>query len=420
LLLNCTFLCVKHCASINMPTAKAVILSRSNSRDEYLIRLRLHVGNNQSYISLKYRTTSKQWLADKGKVRKSHPLVKEINECIENAITKADSIVRRMDRDEELVTHETWKDEYLLDREVKDFWTWAEQWLEKRKAKQKLFYWKRCSSTVKKFKLFTNTPELLPWRNLTVKLIMDWDHWMSTIKKNSPNTRHGCHRVLNSIIREAIQVGEVNRDSNPYESFKMPKKTPVKMLSLTVEELRKIRDLDLKEYPYLDLARDVFVFAVLGRGMRFGDVARLKWENIIAGRVEYTMGKTSKNMGFPFHPEIELITSKYDWRKTSSEYIFPLGTKDPQDKLSQFRYVSSANARTNKRLKDIATLAEISGNLTFHVARHTFAMIMRTSGSTTWDMKDLLGHSDVATTGKYVRQLEFKTLDETVDVAFGR
>ncbi|MDA1029487.1 MAG: tyrosine-type recombinase/integrase [Bacteroidetes bacterium] len=403
-----------------MPTAKAVILHRSNSGGEYLIQLRLHVGNHQSYISLKYRTTEKHWLADKGKVRKSHPLFKEINECIEHAITKADSIVRRMDRDEELVTHETWKNEYLLDREVKDFWTWADKWLEKKEAAQQIFYGRRCASTIRNFKLFTNSPELLPWRNLTVGLIVDWDHWMRTVRQNSPNTRHGCHRVLNSIIREAVQVGEVNRDDNPYDKFKMPKKTPVKKLSLTLEDIKKISNLNLTESPYLDLARDVFVFAVLGRGMRFGDVARLQWDDIVNKRVEYTMGKTSQNMSFPIRSDIQAIISKYVSRKTSSEYIFPLGTKDPHDKISQFRYVSSANARTNKRLKEIALLAEISGNLTFHVARHTFTMIVRRNGSSTWDLKDLLGHSDVATTGKYVRELEFNVLDEQVDSAFGR
>ena len=64
------------------------------------------------------------------------------------------------------------------------------------------------------------------------------------------------------------------------------------------------------------------------------------------------------------------------------------------------------NSQTNKYLKAIAEIAGINKNLTFHSARHTFAVTSLQLGIPIEVISDILGHSEIKTTQRYARVVD--------------
>ena len=62
-----------------------------------------------------------------------------------------------------------------------------------------------------------------------------------------------------------------------------------------------------------------------------------------------------------------------------------------------------SNQKTNAYLKEIADLCGIEKNLTFHVARHTFATMSLSKGVPMESVSKMLGHTNIRTTQIYAR-----------------
>lgn len=68
-----------------------------------------------------------------------------------------------------------------------------------------------------------------------------------------------------------------------------------------------------------------------------------------------------------------------------------------------------SNQRINAYLKELATLAEIDKNLTFHAARHTFATTVTLSNGTPIEtVSSMLGHKNFKTTQIYAKVVQEK------------
>jgi len=63
-------------------------------------------------------------------------------------------------------------------------------------------------------------------------------------------------------------------------------------------------------------------------------------------------------------------------------------------------------AQTNKHLKAIMKIAGIDKHITFHAARHTFAIISLLLGIKIEVVSDILGHSELTTTQRYARVID--------------
>ncbi|MEO0331194.1 MAG: site-specific integrase, partial [Bacteroidota bacterium] len=67
------------------------------------------------------------------------------------------------------------------------------------------------------------------------------------------------------------------------------------------------------------------------------------------------------------------------------------------------------NQKTNAYLKEIALLCEVPKNLTFHLARHTFATtITLANGVPIESVSKMLGHTSLRTTQVYAKVVEQK------------
>ena len=72
-----------------------------------------------------------------------------------------------------------------------------------------------------------------------------------------------------------------------------------------------------------------------------------------------------------------------------------------------------SNQKMNAYLKEIADLCGINKNLTFHLARHTFATtVTLTNGVPIESVSKMLGHKSLKTTQHYAKILDRKVSDD--------
>lgn len=114
--------------------------------------------------------------------------------------------------------------------------------------------------------------------------------------------------------------------------------------------------------------------------------------------IYYKREKTTKFIRIPLLPqaiEIIEIIEKYKRKRKSiiQESLFP----------------RISNQKLNSYLKEIADLCGIKKNLTFHIARHTFATTVTLSnGMPIETVSKLLGYSRISTTQIYAKVIERK------------
>lgn len=92
----------------------------------------------------------------------------------------------------------------------------------------------------------------------------------------------------------------------------------------------------------------------------------------------------------------------------------------PELRHKMYQNVSAKNALINKYLKKIAEKAEIDKPLSMHISRHSFAHIAQESGVESSAIKNILGHSNLATTERYMGSFDTTKTDETLRNVFAK
>jgi len=200
---------------------------------------------------------------------------------------------------------------------------------------------------------------------------------------------------LQKIVRLGAKLGWL--DKNPFEFFKL-KLQKVERGFLSDEELA---DLEGKEFSLqrIQYAKDLFVFSCY-TGIAYIDVMQLRPDNIILGIdgnqwIKTTREKTDTAVHVPILPKAAMIMEKYrtNPRSIAKGTVFP----------------NLSNQKLNSYLKEIADLCGIKSNLTFHLARHTFATtITLSNGVPIETVSKMLGHTSIKTTQIYAKVIEQK------------
>lgn len=150
----------------------------------------------------------------------------------------------------------------------------------------------------------------------------------------------------------------------------------------------------------LDRVRDLFVFSSY-TGISYVDIQNLTKENVWIGDDEgnkwitTVRQKTNIKIKIPLLFRAEQILNKYEIH--------------PVTQVSGTLLPSITNEKANLYLKEIATEVGIEKNLTFHMARHTFATTVALSnGMPIETVSKILGHSKITTTQIYARVMDHK------------
>jgi integrase len=222
-------------------------------------------------------------------------------------------------------------------------------------------------------------------------------------------------RAIRTIIYKAIEEDKFI-GKNPF-SIKRLKEFKVVKGKLSIADIKKLESLNLDKGSRLWHTLNYFLFSFYAAGIRFADVAQLKWENIIDDRLSFTIDKTEEGHSLKLIPKALAILDNYkSLNNKPNSYIFPMLDELPikYDSLMLHNLVSSQNALINRNLKDVQDLAEINTKMTFHLSRHSFADILRTKKASIYDISKLLGHSDIKITQRYLKGFDNITSDEAL------
>ncbi|WP_347339014.1 site-specific integrase [Dysgonomonas sp. BGC7] len=176
---------------------------------------------------------------------------------------------------------------------------------------------------------------------------------------------------------------------------------PVERDFLTEEEVLKIKNKKII-VERLGIVRDAFVLACF-TGLSDIDIKQLRKQNIITGVdgeqwIYANREKTNIISKIPLLPEADKIIKKYSsyFHLRETGYIIPV----------------PSNQKVNAYLKEIADLAEITKNLTFRFARHSFATLALNYGMSIESVSKMLGHNQIRTTQIYAKVTEEKIAKE--------
>lgn len=228
-------------------------------------------------------------------------------------------------------------------------------------------------------------------------------------KGNSANGLAVYMRTIRAIFNKAVKAGLVEKELYPFNDYKI-KTTPTEKRALDWEFIKKIIEQDIKLGHGCFNARNYFVASYMMYGMNYTDMAFLKKSDISDGRIKYRRKKTSKLYDIKITANLETILSFYINRNPESEYVFPILKRDTP--LLQYRDIEWARKRYNKKLKDLAAMCGIEGNLTSYVSRHSFATQAMLQQVPLNAISAMLGHSSLKTTQVYLKSLPNNVLDD--------
>ena len=249
----------------------------------------------------------------------------------------------------------------------------------------------------------------------------------------SPNSIAKHLKVLRAILNRAVDEGIIKQDDIPRKLISV-KETPPAITGLRDAELTRLISFPIKEHTDRWNARNLFLFAMYEGGIRIGDAIQLRWRNITDTRLCYTMMKNGKNVDVILVQEAVKILKLYRRpEQKAAQYIFPylddnaeyakyLDYEDrqampPDISKKLFETINAREARIGRMLREIRSLVGIP-HLTFHTARHTFALRAKEANVDNTTLKNILHHSSLNTTETYVKKLDSRSEDAAMKVMY--
>lgn len=253
--------------------------------------------------------------------------------------------------------------------------------------------------------------EFLVWKlntkDISIKeidfaLIKDFEFYLRSIKECSNNTAVKYIRNFRKIVNICLENDWLDKD--PFVKYKgaMEQVDTNFLFESQVEAIYR------KKYSSTRLTtiRDIFIFSCF-TGLAYVEANDLRPDDIRIGIdgqkwIFKNRQKTGTLSKIPLLPVAEEIILKYvNHPKSVNEgKILPM----------------ISNQKVNEYLKEIGDLSRIPFDLTFHVARHTFATMMLTNGVPIETVSKMLGHKNIHTTQHYARILDQKISDDMASV----
>jgi len=169
---------------------------------------------------------------------------------------------------------------------------------------------------------------------------------------------------------------------NPAKEVETPRVKTPKREHLTVEELKAVSKAECR-YPVL---KNAFMFACL-TGLRWSDVQKLTWSEIEQNedgwRVVFHQKKTD---GLQY---VEIPDN-------AKQYV-----GEPKEADARVFKGLKYSSYMNVALERWMLKAGVTKNITFHCARHTYAILQLQHGADIYTVSKLLGHKNLKTTQIY-------------------
>ena len=236
-------------------------------------------------------------------------------------------------------------------------------------------------------------------RKIDHEFVTSYEFYLKSVHKCNQNTTAKYIKNFGKIVRICLANGWIERD--PFINYKC-KIVEVERAFLSQDEIETMFNKVLAT-DRLNQVKDIFLFSCF-TGLAYVDVKKLSRKNIGFGVdgerwIFINRTKTDTRSNIPLLPIASAILEKY---KDHPQVI-------NEDKLLPIL----SNQKMNSYLKEIADVCEINKELTFHIARHTFATTVTLSnGVPIESVSKMLGHRNLKTTQHYAKILDLKVSDD--------
>ena len=432
-----------------MATFRFELNGRPTKNKTYVVYLRVTVGGKRKLIKtmveiarpsdFNAKCKGENWV--RGGVRDA----KVLNAQLADILAKAKETYKELDREGEVTTVALAKE---MNTEVvsPSFMAFARE-------RAQMIYdnggwrnWRKYCGLINKLDAFRKKRRMadITVADMTVELLTRFDNFLHKWENERepgkllhPNTIEVQFNILRTLVHRAIEVGIMEASRDPFLVFKYKGVKTVKE-KLDDSEMERIINLELEEGSLIWHCKNYFLFSYYCAGIRAADLIQLRWGNVTgSGRLHYQMGKNHKERDLILVEQAMEILSHYHREDAkATDYIFPLLANDaeyagyvtqadkdrmkPELRHKMYQDISSKNALINKYLKKIAEKAEIAKPLSMHISRHSFAHIAQEAGAESSAIKNILGHSNLATTERYMGSFDTSKTDETLRNVFAK
>ena len=365
-----------------------------NKEGKTSVMLRVYLNNERlSLGSTGISVKSSQWDKEKERIKGRTTEALNTNLQLDNIASGLQSIFRRIEMSD-VVSLERIKSEFLGKKEEIDT---LMQLFEKHNGdvakqvgvsvgKATLQKYNVCKRHFSEFLEKQYKRSDLKLTELTYVVIREFDLYLRTEVGQNPNTATKTMKTFKTITLLGQKMGVLLHDPFMNHRFHIE---PVNRGFLTDEEILCIAHKQIN-IPRLELIRDIFIFSCF-TGLAYIDVSNLTPDHIVTlGDKQWIMTqrqKTSVETNVLLLDIPKAIIAKYGGKTYRNGKLFPMLT----------------NQKTNSYLKEIADICGIKKNLTFHLARHTFATMSLSKGVPMESVSKMLGHTNIRTTQIYAR-----------------
>jgi len=262
--------------------------------------------------------------------------------------------------------------------------------------------WKRFETTRK------HTQDFIQWKyktpdhevsRLNYEFLENFEFYLKSVRDCDHNATMKYLANFKKVVLRCIKNGWLPKD--PFAGFKLSLQE-VKINVLTDHELDLITKKNFAT-ERVGKVRDIFLFSCY-TGLAYADVKKLKRSEIgkgINGKdwIFASRQKTDTDFRIPLLPEAAAILKKYE--------------DDPQCVNMDRAFPVMSNQKMNAYLKEIADVCGIKKNLTYHLARHTFATTVTLSNGIPMEtVSKMLGHKNLKTTQHYAKIVDTKISED--------
>ena len=256
----------------------------------------------------------------------------------------------------------------------------------------KVHDWLRKNKTKQRNKYLELVPAHYVWSNLNKEfvqeLVMQWEDE----GKRSSTVNCYVDEIL-AMIRKAAKEGLCSPPKwVRTDVVSSPRGSAVRRVTLGDEEVAKIWD--TKELSNYDI-RAAFLFSIY-TGLRWSDLKKLKWIELESSTVDKLQIKTLDQVVVKLG---KMALKALSGLTRTSEYVFNLPTHGHAWEL----------------VGKLGRAAGIEKQISWHIARHTYATRMINNGVEIFDVSKLLGHRSIKTTMVYA-QISGKKLNQAIDL----
>ena len=377
--------------------------SKADSNGKVNIYLRITVNGRRAELSIQRKVSLDKWNSSAGKIKGFSNEAQEINQYIDLISNKINKIHQRFIQDEKPFTSVNIRDKYLgkdenrkmLLKIFQDHNNQVEKLIGKDFAAGTALRYRTAKSHVEDYIKYEYKLDDIPVQEVDHKFITGLEYYLKTERSCAHNTAIKYITNFKKVIRIAYANDWISKD--PFFNWKARLKT-VDREFLSEEEIQNMIEKKF-HISRLEQVKDIFIFSCF-TGLAYADVKKLTKDNIVIGIdgnkwINTKRTKTNTISNIPVLPEAATVIEKYANHK---EVIYG-------NKLLPIL----SNQKMNAYLKEIADLCDITKNLTFHLARHTFATtVTLTNGVPIESVSKMLGHKSLKTTQHYAKILDKK------------